>query len=630
MLLMAVLCACNPSDTITQIIYEQNPENEVDETQYVLVNSPTAEITSDALPQISIDDEEDEKNETEEELPSYGDGDSWESVPEPVESQTPDTTQTPAQSRNATNQMQGAPARTQSSGSASKNEDGGNSSARKSSEANNDGGTGGEQSEEGENPDNQGQENQQESGSGKNADNDVKVYEDYGEFAEIPTGVKKVTAVGQAAVIVSMLGGSAEETPLVGADAQFVNNANVQRVLASKGIANVQAVWANDGTSEGDLADVQAVIDLDPDLCFVTEGDKTFTDEQKQALLDERIIVYVLPNMTSASKILYAVQLVGEILEEGGNAQAGALAKSYRQFHNDVVKDLVERNGGITGGFNYDTGKSASTNASLLTTLYISDWDYSAVYDDRNGFLSSSRGVAVADVGYEEHPLSYYMSVGGAVNNAAEGNYRTLSGYTAPVWQFSLTQAPCSWGHWTSIDRSKVSYPIKGDGFDWALLWSVAGAGGLGTQQFPGVVVRTQAMKQAMEADAAFSNGLYYPYPRTESSHGGVIHNYIVGFYSGTNLVSSCIGVSGAGSTASVLNDGTTVNMYDIYVNPTGLLGDWADGAVESILESAWIYSTFRDSSYDCTAVIRDFYETFYGYSLTDSDIATILAGAEA
>lgn len=628
-LLAVLLCACNPSDTITQVIYEQNPQNDVDETKYVLVNSPTAEITSNLLPQLEVDEEEDEKNETKEELPTYGDGESWEPVQELVESPSIDKPPQ-AQSRDSNNQLSNASANKGSSGKSSKNKGDDGDGAREGPNANDDGGAGDEFSDIGDNPDNQGDENQSESGKGKNADNEIKEYDDYGEFAEIPTGVTKVTAVGQAAVIVSMLGGSPGKTPLVGADADFVNNPDVQRVLANKGIENVQAVWANDGASKGDLANVQSVIDLDPDLCFVMEGDKTFTAEQKKELLNNNIIVYVLPCMASASKICYAVQLVGEILAEGGNEQAATLSKQYADFHKNLVKDLTDRNEGITGGFDFDASKRVSTNASFMATLYISDWDESAVYDDLNRYLTSSRGVGVANVGYEEHPVSYYMSIGGAVNNASEGNYRSLSGYTAPVWQFSLTQVPCTWNHWISVNRSKISYSIKGDGFDWALLWSVAGSCGLGTEKFPGVVVRTQAMKENMLADAAFTNGLYYPYPRAESSYGGVIHNYVVGFFTGSNLVSSCIGVDGVESTASVLNDGVNVNMYNIYVNPAGLLGDWADGAVESVLESAWIYGTFRDSSYDYTSVFRDFYSTFYSYDLTDTDMEAILAGKVA
>lgn len=441
--------------------------------------------------------------------------------------------------------------------------------------------------------------------------------------------MKHVTAVGQAAVIVSMLGGTSKKTPLVGADEELLENKGAQKVLANKGIASVKKVWKDDGTSEGDLDDVDDIVKLDPELCFVTEGEKTLTDKQEKALLKKNIIVYVLPNMKSASKISYAVELVGKILKAGGNDGAGELASDYVKWHDDLVDKLKDKNKGLTGGFNFDKGKKASSDATPLSTLYVSDWDYDAVYDDPNDYLESSQGVGIADLGYEEAPVTYYMSVGGVLNNAAAGTFRDLSGYAAPVWQFSLTKAPSAWGNWKSIDRGKASYALKGNGFDNALLWSNSESAGLGTRAFPGVVVANQKMARAMERDAGDDHGLYYPYPTAKSTHGGVITTSTVGFYTGSNLVDACIGTSG-GHTRSVLNDGSDVEAYDIHVNPSGPFSSWTEGSVESVLEASWVQKTFRDSSYDLNADIEGFYSKFYDYSLASSEVDEILAGEES
>ena len=627
-LLMLVMCvgvlgACTFSETITQTIYDQDPSNEVDETKTLLVNSLKAKETSESLPQLTNDDSKKEKQETEEDLPTYGGDTSDALVKAPKESEKDKNQDAETDNSTTDNDTNTA----QRSGTQQVSEQGdGDTGAKKSSKENGSDGSGSKKGE-GDNPDNTGG-GQKDSGKGKkNKDNEVKVYEDYGEFAEIPTGVKHVTAVGQAAVIVSMLGGAKSKTPLLGADAELLENATARKVLASKGIAKVKKIWKSDGSSEGDLKDVQDVIDLDPELCFTLEGDETFTEKQRQALLDENIIVYVLPNMSSASKICYAVQLVGDILEAGGNAQAGELAKSYQKFHDGLVSELTEKNGGLTGGFNFDTGKKVSTKAKLISSLYISDWDEDAVYDDPNGYLSSKQGVGIAEMGYENHPVSYYMSVGGALNNAAADSFRSMSGYTMPVWQFSLTQAPCAWANWDSIDRSKASYAVKGDGFNWALLWSTSGDCGLGTDNFPAALVATAKMKSLMESDASRNKGLYYPYPRVESSHGGLIHNYTVGFSSGTNLVYAGIGKEGIDSSVSVLNDGTAVDMYDVYVNPAGGFSNWADGSVESVLEAPWVYQTFRDQGYDSAGKVKEFYNSFYGYSLSDAEVQAVLAG---
>ena len=645
---LLALAGCNPSETITQLIYDQNPDSEVDKTQVILVNDPDAEETSDSLPKIITVQEDQRLQGTVEETPQYGG----------------DTSDAPVDKPVGDNAVEGSPR----ADSGSKAEEGSSSPTdapgqRKESKPDaNDGADdipddeednkdddkdeepkkndeeeepdltpdfegdddkGDQAGDEGDNPDFQG-DNQDESGSGKNSKNKKKVYKDYGEFPEIPEEIKHVTAVGQAAVIVSMLGGTEDDTPLVGADAALLDNEEVQKVLAARGISKVQKVWDNDGTAEGDLTDVQDIIALDPELCFVTEGDDTLTEEQEEALVAADILVYVLPSMASASKITYAVQLVGEILEKGGNEQAGQRAKDYIEFHDALVSDIATENGGLTGGFDYNTGREVATGSDPLYSLYISDWDYNARYDDPTGYIETPEGVGAADIGYEEHPVSYYMSVGGVSNTAATGVFRVLSGHTAPVWQFSLSQMPCTWSNWQKINRSKVTYELKGNGFVYALLWADEDDGyGLGTEEFPGVIVATQEMKAAMEREALRSRGAYFPYPATTSTRGGVVNATMVGFDNGDNLVAACIGTRGSGL-QSVLNSGDgDVGAYDIHVNPHGLFSSWTDGSVESVLEAAWVYKTFRNESYDLDSQVRAFYRDFYGYELDESDELT-------
>lgn len=623
---------CTPSETIMQIIYDQDPQNEVDVTQTLLVNDPNAEKASDTLPKLVSDETNANAQNTKAELPRYGGDTSEVLVAKPVEGPTEE--EGDVESSQAGDDSDSATANAPGKGSDSEKSPEGESGVQGEDDGEDDPGAdfepddgrGDDAGDDGENPDFQGDDDTP-TGKGKNAKNEVKVYKDYGEFPEIPEDIHRVTAVGQAAVIVSMLGGTADATPLLGADENLLDDEQAQRVLAGKGLASVAKVWKNDGTAEGDLLDVQDVIDLDPELCFVTEGEDTLTKEQEDALLEANIIVYVLPNMTSPSKIVYAVQLVGEILAEGGNAQAGELAGKYSEFHNNLVTTIASNNNGVTGGFDYDTGRDVATGASPLYSLYISDWDYDARYDDPVGYIETPEGVAVTDVGYETHPVSYYMSVGGVSNTAALSTFRVLSGYSAPVWQFSLSQAPCTWSDWTRINREKVSYELKGNGFSYALLWANEGQGyGLGTPEFPGVIVATQQMKTSMQAEALRSRGIYYPYPATSSSRGGIITATMVGFDNGLNLVASCIGTTGGGL-ASALNNGSgQVGSYDIHVNPHGLFSSWTDGSVESVLECAWVYKTFRDENYDLDTVVRGFYHDFYGFDLAD-DLETVLAG---
>lgn len=608
------LAGCVYSETITQKIYEQTDDNEVDEeAQTLLVNTLDAEQTSDALPTLATDNTSKDKDKTEENLPQYGEDLSDVLVAQVEESEDAADDQVTSGGTGSSG------IGTTSAGMPEDGDDEGASSEDGEGDA----------VGEGENPEAEG-DTVSEVGAGKNEGNEVKVYSDYGDIPEIPEGVTHVTAVGQAAVIVSMLGGTEDDTPLVGADEDFTEDAQVQKVLAAKGVSQVQTFWENDGDAEGDLIDIDAIINSETELCFVLEDDDTFTEAQEDKLVAANIIVYVLPELTTATKITYAVELVGQILEEGGNEQAGELYEEYVDYHDELVSTFKDKNGGLAGGFNYNTGKTVSSSADEIVSLFISDWDYTADYDDANGsYLSSSQGVGISAVGYKTSPLSYYMSVGGVVNNAAANSFRTVKSGNACVWQFSQTQAPCAWKRWNSIDRTKATYAIPAsDGMTWSLLWSDSLGEGLGTDSFPAVIVADQKMKTAMQADAKKSNGLYYPYPVTVGSRGGVVQITTVGYYSGSNLVSASIGKDSDGN--SVLNDGSTVTMYDIYVNPQGLFCSWTEGSVESVLESAWIYKTFIDSSYAVRQEVKDFYSTFYGYSLSSSELDTILDGPES
>ena len=605
------LSGCTYSSTITQVIYDNNQDSPVDDSLSVMVNDIKAEQTTTSLPKLS-NTESDSKQDTNQDLPQYGEGTSNALVAAPV------TTATKNNNKSQTEEKKDRDTSDENSGDQSEN---GKDTGKKSTA-----GKGDKEANNGKGPKNS-KKNRSALGKGKNKDNDVKEYKDYGDYPEIPKDIKYVTAVGEAAVIVSMLGGTSDSTPLVGADESFTSNKTAKAVLKNKGISKVKTWWSNDGSQKGDLKSVSAITHSKVQLCFVTEGDSTFSSKNVKQLLKANIIVYTLPNMSSASKIKQAVSIVGDTLEEGGNEQAGKLADEYASFHKELIKTMTDENGGYTGGFNYDTGKKVDSNASSLSTLYISDWDYTARYKDEDGFLNTSQGVGVADLGYEDYPISYYLSAGGVSNVAATGTNKTMSGHTAVVWQFSLTEAPLEWKNWTKIDRTKVDKTLKGDGFEECLLFSNDDAVGLGTEKFPKVIVADQKMKKTMEKASKSSGDVYYAYPVTQNKHEGssISTSPYVGYAAQGHPVRSCIGLNSEG-TSDLNNDGK-VQQYDIVVNPSGGFSDWAVGGVESILESAWAYKTFRDEDYDLKSKVEEFYKTFYDHDLSDSEYKDILAG---
>ena len=78
-------------------------------------------------------------------------------------------------------------------------------------------------------------------------------------------------------------------------------------------------------------------------------------------------------------------------------------------------------------------------------------------------------------------------------------------------------------------------------------------------------------------------------------------------------------------TTTSIASDG-----YGVYVNPWGLMGSWKAGSMESILEVAWASNVFQQGGSNNGYVeqqVSDFYQTFYGYELSDDEYQGITEG---
>lgn len=84
--LCLAMAGCTFSETITQTIYDQDEKNEVDDTQTLLVNTLNAKRKTDQLPKLVTDDRQKEKQDTTENLPSYGGDTSKALVAKPRES----------------------------------------------------------------------------------------------------------------------------------------------------------------------------------------------------------------------------------------------------------------------------------------------------------------------------------------------------------------------------------------------------------------------------------------------------------------------------------------------------------------------------------------------------------------
>lgn len=426
----------------------------------------------------------------------------------------------------------------------------------------------------------------------------------YGVVVDIPQEVSRVTAVGEAAVLVQMLGG---EGCLVGSNTDFLSYPLGISVFGDEGISNIAALWQGGGSTPLTAGAFAELLTLKPQACLDLSGQTAFSAEQIAALKTQGIAYIVLPPLNTTDNLLLSVQLVGDILgdrsREGGQ-NAPALAADYaawfRQTEQNVgggakrfaYKQIDFDNDERTNGTVYLKDASIANHEGLYT-LFVSGWDADAHYKlhtDSSVTLEGD-GMAVVRSGYSQSPLSYFMSLGGVVNaGAVYPDYGVMrSWYVNPLT--------------TNTKRLTVS---GGYGQTTANTLTRVEAVGLGEQTFPNLVVASGSIKSRLEADP-----LWQPYPRILSSSGLTTEH---GFLdSAGNIV-----------TTSIRGE------YQVLVNPRGV-GSWTDGSAESILEALWIADKFSGtvSQTQLENAVRNFYRAFYRHQLTEDQLASILNGPD-
>ena len=661
---LLVLSGCVFSDTITERIYDSNPESQIDyDLEPILINTPTATETTDKLPKIEEDKESEEEQDTEEDLPKLTEDESEATTQNAAP--TPNYNENAAQNGAATStpsttpqQSEKAPASTETEAST---DDGTWTSV-------DDANTQEPEEEPQENPEEnpQPQEedpeeevvsepepepdtgddvideeptdgpNEGDTGNGRKSSSSGDYYSEAPDMddPEIPTGVDEVVAFGNNAVIVSILSGSESSSALLACDAQ--TQSSTAAVLAARGMGNVQALDYTEGEaiSAGTFSALANTIV--PDLVYVTEGANPFSDDQLATLAEKNISVYTLPALTSDVRIRFTFQIISQTLESGGVTGAQSRCNDYLNFVDGIIDKYMNANGGLTGGYDFEEERSVDSSASVIATLYIDDWDTRARYtNSKAGSLDSSSGAAVASLGYLLSPMNYYLSVGGVLNNAASTKVlKITNGGKALVWQFATGELEGTLNNWSSLSNSYIdlcSYASAGLFGDSLLCYSTD-YHGLGTADFPALVAKDQRIAGLLANAAATPNGLYYAYGTiTPAGHGSTIGYFPSGESGSGFYVESCIG-RGTSGTSDIGEGGA----YNIFVNPRGLcqpssdsaLCSWSKGSPESVLEASWAFWRFRSN--DQTAFEQDvatFYSIFYGYTVSSADLASIEAG---
>ncbi len=395
-----------------------------------------------------------------------------------------------------------------------------------------------------------------------------KVDFSYSEPKDEPRQIKDaVTAVGEAATIVEMLGGGDR---LLASSSSFTGNSLAKSAFASQEISDVQTWWDGDGSTAISDANFQTLLEAKPDVCFEIDEQGAFSSAQITALNEAGIDYVVLPRLNSIENIESAVTLVSQVLDEqssDGGTDAESIAADYCNWADSVINQ-------------------ASGSYSAKTTTYIGRWDADAYWEISNstGLLASGYGAPIGMSYADTAPLSECMGYAN-LTNLAEDNY-----YVEPL--IALNWSPTIAGGSGKYSDQKNN------------LFNENTRAGLGSESFPAVITADSSIR-----DRILSKG-YYTYHWQAGSWMRLSDNNFWGYGFDVD------GDGGNPLRTHIEDD------YEIYINPTGV-GSWADGSVESPLEAAWLACKFQGgiSMDELREMVSGFYSTFYHYNVNTLSI---------
>ena len=589
---VASLCiagtGCKESDVLTELLLNQDSQNiDEDNESHFLENIVSTLDLTEELPQLEQNQDVDLEREQVEDQVTQGEDQSEDSTPNTeYESSVPDAA--PAEQAEASGDGDGD----------SDNDDSNNTSNKKSKK---------------DKDKSNGDKGQPDEGKGdgtiyKGDGGTGTVYGDEGDYEKLPSGVQTVVAFGEYANMVVSFAG---EHALAGADKTFLSNSFIKSAYKKKDIANAKTVVVD---KEGNV-DVDYILELQPDALLLDGTSYKVSASDKERLKEANIDVVYMPAMNSAAHIKRAAANIGKMFGSatlsGDDAQAAA--DKYISWHDELVKETQEGNGGISSSIDFETGEERSSTASHYT-LYVSQWDnaiYTAKPDNVKAWTDKN-GVAISQTGYGWSPMSYYLSVGGTQNVSATFKAHGSTSQSYYIWQFNLGRVNANAKKNWSGRSASVSLLSNSGTKEVMTKYEVSSTEEvtLGSSKYKYVVARTQRiaakMKKSRDAGTKTQTGLYSVYKQVSTGGGKTTS----GFLSKTgDLCQSFI-----------------TGSYDVLVNPSGLYSSWIGGSTESVLEAVWI-DDVNDGSSNLTGAIKDYYKLFYNVKLSSKQVKTITKG---
>lgn len=515
-------------------------------------------------------------------------------------------------------------------------------------------------------------------------DNKGKIGKDASKDAtDVPERQSSLIAFGEVANVVLMLGGKGA---LWAADGEFLKAA--KSLYPKSTVSSVHDGFWDDYSEDSQTLTKKQFKQLCAALDEVDESARPayliydgsvgcpITDSEASTLkslykVDVRYFYF-----TNPEKLKNTISWIMKALDgaSGIEKDPSAQSKAYWEFHDGLLKEITDLNGGIgawtnateSGRENWDfsTGKktkdSVVSQSDLMWTLVIEDWDKGARFNNKNAVssLESRYGLGMCTLSYDWSPVNCYLQRAGVLNNAA-ARYQTHGwpgAYQRYVWQFAMVGSQQSTRLSTkTVSGGKLTSTLDqlNGGTDDILLRAMDSSCGLGKRgaaRFPAVIACTQEAKTCMENDRDSGDGVYSPRYVKAGETPNNPHNDAMGLAWASKAESSgalwraYIGREGddIDEDDSPANEEYSKNpqsAYDVLLNPHGYYSSWVGGSVESFLEAAWAYENivakYRDSAKSLStsygnsaeAIVTKFYEEFYGSA---PDVSKILSGGYA
>lgn len=668
---LALCCSCRPTDFFTEVIISPFAD-EVDEDnpQKTIVNSPDAEEESDQLAALDWTDDAARSSEVQN-LVTYSDHPTstllthhsiFDLSPRfpGVQSSDPVTLDysVPSTQESESNPT---PTETDYSADASTNLEGSeaiNQGLESQSGASNDG--------------NVESENQEVSGDGSadqsgNPDGGmggtINLYNPSDAFSE-PQKANHVAATGQAAVLVQVLGGKGalcaiDESTYYGTGETTSNFSTIFAQELAEDFEQNALMWTGSGLSADSVKDIDALVAAcgqDGVLLYdQSQGGyaSRFNEAQQQALIKANIQLIPV-DFSSVQGMLDAASVIGRVLSESTECQYPAqdMASTYIQTVSDIVSAAANSHGGSLAArdesaygsrllTDYNTcpvGSYTSTHLfCALGTSYIEGISYT-----NGSFIMDTTGGLLFTRTDNSSPLSFWAQAAGVWDRAADlssagaSSYSMIYGIETGAYFNQSFFSGASGG--AVLAATQQALLLSSSDTNSGLTGESHFGDGLGSASFPYLIVSASGNKTANQVkqsvvaqmDSNAPLNAYSILPWTGQSPASTDVN--------GNTSESIIGSTSSNANGNVFIDQGVSVPDSVRANPTGLLGSWTEGSMESVLESVWLariysaapensqYSPICNYSKDkLRETVQNFYSTFYRVSDLSSAYSSVV-----